>query len=102
MTEARQRPLPPEMVEQADLGDLLVAARYVMESTPGMTWCAQCGPHIKVDEDGCCKMCGATSVGDGADMAVEVLVESERVRQRCAKLETENESLRSENTRLRA
>ena len=23
--------------------------------------CPECGPHIKVDEDGCCVMCGAAA-----------------------------------------
>ena len=27
------------------------------------TFCPQCGANIKVDEDGCCTMCGATATG---------------------------------------
>ena len=28
------------------------------------TLCPQCGPDVKVDDDGCCKECGATATGD--------------------------------------
>lgn len=37
------------------------------------TWCPQCGPHVAVDEDGCCATCGATATGPGADRALDVL-----------------------------
>lgn len=33
------------------------------------TWCPQCGPGVFVDEDGCCRGCGSTAVGDGASEA---------------------------------
>jgi len=39
------------------------------------TWCPQCGPGVPSDEDGCCTLCGATAVGDGADVANAVLRE---------------------------
>jgi len=31
------------------------------------TWCPQCGLGVKIDEDGCCKTCGATATGEGVD-----------------------------------
>lgn len=34
------------------------------------TWCPQCGPRVRVDEDGCCLECGATACGAGADAAI--------------------------------
>jgi len=34
------------------------------------SWCPQCGPSVKCDEDGCCAHCGATATGDGADAAL--------------------------------
>ena len=37
------------------------------------TWCPQCGPHAWVDEDGCCRSCGADAMGDGADEALAAL-----------------------------
>ena len=33
------------------------------------TLCPQCGWGVKVDEDGCCAMCGATAIGEGVDAA---------------------------------
>lgn len=42
------------------------AARKVCE---GASFCAICGPGVRVDEDGCCVTCGATVMGE----AVEVL-----------------------------
>lgn len=33
------------------------------------SWCTQCGPHVSVDEDGCCNACGCSAVGQGADEA---------------------------------
>lgn len=32
-------------------------------------WCPQCGPGVRIDEDGCCATCGADAVGEGADVA---------------------------------
>ena len=32
-------------------------------------WCAQCGPDVRVDEDGCCASCGDDVTGEGADEA---------------------------------
>lgn len=29
--------------------------------------CVECGPNVKVDEDGCCKSCGATATGAWLD-----------------------------------
>lgn len=37
------------------------------------TWCPECGPDVKLDEDLCCAGCGATATGDGVIMAVHAL-----------------------------
>ena len=37
------------------------------------TWCPECGPAVKVDEDLCCAQCGASASGEGADQALELL-----------------------------
>ena len=37
------------------------------------SWCPECGPGVGVDEDGLCAYCGATCMGDGADMALAAL-----------------------------
>jgi len=34
------------------------------------SWCPQCGPDVKVDEDGCCIHCGCDCTGDGAELAL--------------------------------
>ena len=34
------------------------------------TWCPECGPSVRVDEDGCCLTCGATATGSAVDAAV--------------------------------
>jgi hypothetical protein len=34
------------------------------------TWCAQCGPDVAIDEDGCCSTCGGEAVGEGAELAL--------------------------------
>lgn len=31
------------------------------------TFCPQCGAGVPVDEDGCCRICGANAMGDGVD-----------------------------------
>lgn len=35
----------------------------------GYVWtdCAECGPDVKVDEDGCCLLCGREAVFYGRD-----------------------------------
>ena len=30
---------------------------------PEGTWCPECGPNVKVDEEGLCVSCGATAIG---------------------------------------
>lgn len=37
------------------------------------SWCPSCGPDVAIDEDGCCAMCGADAVGEGADYAGSLL-----------------------------
>jgi hypothetical protein len=32
-----------------------------------MTFCPECGFNVAVDEDGCCKHCGATAMGAAVD-----------------------------------
>jgi len=44
------------------------------------TWCSQCGPDVTYDEDGCCCTCGANCVGDGAEQALALRAENERLR----------------------
>lgn len=34
------------------------------------SWCPECGPHVGVDEDGCCASCGCQAHGKGADEAL--------------------------------
>jgi hypothetical protein len=29
--------------------------------------CPECGPHVTIDEDGCCSGCGCTATGEGAE-----------------------------------
>ena len=35
--------------------------------TEHLTFCPECGPNVKIDEDGCCVGCGATAIGPGVD-----------------------------------
>lgn len=49
-------------------------------------WCAQCGPHVDVDEDGCCASCGTDATGEGADRAVAALAELGRIRRELSSL----------------
>ena len=35
--------------------------------------CVECGPNVRVDEDGCCAACGASATGPWADKAVAAL-----------------------------
>lgn len=41
-------------------------------SVTGTSWCVQCGPMVRVDEDGLCASCGATCMGEYADAANEM------------------------------
>lgn len=41
------------------------------------TLCAQCGPSISVDEDGCCQMCGMDAVGPGVEAVMRWRIERE-------------------------
>ena len=34
-------------------------------------WCPECGPQQFVDEDALCRICGATTTGDGANEALK-------------------------------
>lgn len=59
------------------------------------SFCAQCGPHVAVDEDGCCVYCGATATGEWASR----IYKTEKVRHardealaRVAELERRNEN----------
>lgn len=40
---------------------------------PEGTWCPECGPGVKVDEEGLCVSCGATAIGNGANAALRAL-----------------------------
>ena len=46
------------------------------------SWCAQCGPNVKVDEDGCCISCGLQAIGDGAEEALTAARERDALRER--------------------
>lgn len=37
------------------------------------TLCAQCGPYVEVDEDGCCALCGGLATGEGVDAMFDKL-----------------------------
>jgi hypothetical protein len=39
------------------------------------SFCAQCGPNVKLDEDGCCIGCGGSAMGDGVDTLSTKLME---------------------------
>jgi len=83
------------------------------------TFCPECGPNVHVDEDGCCRCCGALAMGDGVrslDAYTRILekeihkLEAEIVRLSEAEqndtdmlmaLDDENASLRKEVARLR-
>jgi hypothetical protein len=43
------------------------------------TWCPQCGPGCPIDEDGCCTMCGAGATGPGAEQALRLQGDVERL-----------------------
>lgn len=45
-----------------------------------VTWCAQCGPDVAIDEDGCCATCGATATGEGAERAARLEEERDEAR----------------------
>jgi len=51
----------------------------VHDPSPAGTWCPQCGPDVKCDEDGCCIECGSTAVGDGAEVALQLTREREKI-----------------------
>ena len=36
------------------------------------SWCPQCGPDVRVDEEGLCNSCGSTAIGDGAERAAKL------------------------------
>ena len=44
--------------------------------------CPECGPKVALDEDACCKFCGAQAVGPGVDQVCE------QIRQLRAKLKS--------------
>lgn len=35
------------------------------------TLCVECGPDVRIDEDGCCALCGGTAVGTWLDKIVK-------------------------------
>lgn len=37
--------------------------------------CVECGPNVKVDEDGCCAACGATATGHWLDSYRDEMLE---------------------------
>lgn len=46
----------------------------------GGSWCPQCGPHVAVDDDGCCQTCGATALGEGTREAHRARIQARRLR----------------------
>lgn len=57
------------------LNEALNSIKLDRESSD-VTWCPQCGPHVIVDDEGLCEMCGATSVGAGSARAVALVEEN--------------------------
>lgn len=57
-----------------------------MTNAEPKTWCPQCGPHVRVDGDGCCESCGADAAGAGADRAIVAIAELERIRRELTRL----------------
>ena len=59
-------------------------------------WCPQCGPReaVGLDEDGCCKTCGADATGPGADQALDLLKQHGRTRGRDIEAEEREKTLR--------
>lgn len=47
-------------------------ARQDYEPVAG-TWCPECGPRVRVDEEGLCVSCGSTAIGNGANKALAAL-----------------------------
>jgi hypothetical protein len=43
------------------------------------TWCPQCGPNVKCDDDGTCAHCGCDCIGLGVDAALALLDAAEAV-----------------------
>lgn len=57
-------PLRARIIELED-----ALAKFVPPQTEGVhSFCPECGPHIAVDEDGCCRSCGATASGPFVDV----------------------------------
>lgn len=50
-----------------------------MDTGPMPTWCPQCGPHVRVDSDGTCITCGSDAMGSGADAALQLRADVERL-----------------------
>lgn len=46
------------------------------------SYCAECGPNVKVDEDGCCAACGGNAMGEFADRACAAIAEVSRLKAR--------------------
>jgi len=44
----------------------------------GGSWCPECGPDVKVDQDALCAGCGATCTGSGAELALKLRTRAER------------------------
>lgn len=62
---------------------------YVTDSTTiyvDQSWCPQCGPHVQMDEDGCCQTCSADAVGPGAWQALDALRERDEARARISRI----------------
>lgn len=56
------------------------------ELTSKGSWCPQCGPNVKVDEDGLCAACGATAMGEGTDKALTAIDELKTLKRKARKL----------------
>jgi hypothetical protein len=73
------------VVLQQKIGQAIAAQGFELRSVEGdpelseldyppiSTLCVECGFGVRVDEDGCCTMCGATAMGKYGDIAAEAV-----------------------------
>jgi len=48
------------------------------------TFCAECGPNVSFDEDGCCMSCGSLCIGGGVKFIEDLRVQVEELREKMA------------------
>ena len=57
-----------------------------------LTFCPQCGPNVKVDEDGCCPHCGSDSTGPGVEALRHIIDERNTLREENKRLSDKQKS----------